>query len=261
MRDEAPNAHHGRPAVVKLDAALLHLGLLIKLVPAEIEMSVAVVTDELGLGIGPMRVAIDYLGEDEEAEHLVNDTATVKALHEMGEGLETIGNILGTREADTGGSDKISRNSKHADTAVLEFGLAKHVELLLVAVRDEPEGIVHAEGCLDAELILEGMGLDGSGGPAAGCGGGEGSGRAGEEGEGSNGLHGKVGGGVCQAAGNSGKRLHWTAAPAPNVLRGNPNPNPGELAILAIFACSLFNKLGTPHLDAVKIVFPTPNWG
>jgi hypothetical protein len=53
-----------------------------------------------------------------------------------------------TRETDSGGSDKVSDNTKHADAAVLQLNVSEAVELFLVAIGNKAKGIEESKRSL-----------------------------------------------------------------------------------------------------------------
>ena len=133
MHNQTSDTHHGSTAVVQLDRSLAKLGLLVKLVPSKVQVTVTVVTRELGQSKG---VTVDNLGNQRRGNHL-DDNDLVRG----GERLETSGHALGAGEADSGGSHKVTDNSKHADAAVLDLNLAEAVETGFIGVLQQSQGI------------------------------------------------------------------------------------------------------------------------
>ncbi|EJK45349.1 hypothetical protein THAOC_36041 [Thalassiosira oceanica] len=187
---KSKDAHHGGTAVVKLDATLGELSLLIKGVPAEVEGAVPEVTDEL------VSSSLDVL-HDEELENTneSNDLGksssrdgvrSVDGGPAVGERVERVsGRVDASAEVDSGAGDDVSEEGKLGDTSVLDLDVSETVESLLVGVVKEAERIEESKRRLGSELTLERIEL---GGGLAGLGRGEGGGRA-DEGEGSNRLH------------------------------------------------------------------------
>ena len=77
------------------------------------------------------------------------------------EGLETGGDVGeaealavgdGAGEADAGGGGEVSGDGEHGDAAVLDLDVTEAVEVGLITVGDEAEGIVEAERGLGSEL-------------------------------------------------------------------------------------------------------------
>jgi hypothetical protein len=95
-----------------------------------------------------------------------------------------------TREVDSGLVDKVSNNTKHADTSVLDLDSSKAIELLLVAISDKAKRIEKPERRLGSKLVLEAH-LQGRG--AAGALGRSKGGGASNEGGKSSSLHDDVG--------------------------------------------------------------------
>ena len=139
------DSHHGGTSVVDLDRSLLDLGFGIEFVPSKVEGSVAVVTDVFGLGVEPVGVTVDNGGNGHERKHLQQDVLSVLGLKEVVEGLESGRDITGSGESDSGGGRQVSDDGKHGNTSVGELVLSEEVELFLVAIGAEVEGIVESE--------------------------------------------------------------------------------------------------------------------
>ena len=106
MNHEAKDAHHSCAAVVDLDRALPLLGSIIELVPTKINETVAEIALELGLpartntdGLGLVAVGGLHQGDGG------NDLRPDHAGHCV-EGSESTGNVIGAREANTGGCSR-----------------------------------------------------------------------------------------------------------------------------------------------------------
>jgi hypothetical protein len=179
------NSHLGSTALVELDGTLGHLGLLVEGVPAEVKGAVAEVTDEFSSG----DVLHDgELKETNEGNNLGNsDTRNggkgAEAVGDIGERKAGVVNVSG--ETDSGFLDEVSGDGKHADASVLDLDVTETVELLLVAISNQAEGIEESKRILGSELTFEG--LQGGGGGSL-LGRGEGDGR-GDEGCDDNRLH------------------------------------------------------------------------
>mmetsp|Transcript_11293 Transcript_11293/g.33820 ORF Transcript_11293/g.33820 Transcript_11293/m.33820 type:complete len:227 (+) Transcript_11293:1114-1794(+) len=178
---EGEDAHLGGAAVVEFDAALEGLLLLGEGVPAEVEGAVAEVTGEFARGGAVGRVLHDdELEEADEGDDLGNAGGGDGAEGaEAGRDVRELGArvVDGAREEDAGLGGDLAEDGEHTDAAVLDLDVAEAVELLLVGVREEAEGIPEAEGRLDAELGLEGLEGRRAGGGRGGDGGREGEGR------------------------------------------------------------------------------------
>ena len=154
---EGEDAHHGGTALVELDGALVELGLLVEGVPAEVDGTVAEVADELtGLGAVGGVLHDEGLEEADEGEELEEACS-----RDVLEGLEAGGDVGeaealavgdGAGEADAGGGGEVSGDGEHGDAAVLDLDVTEAVEVGLITVGDEAEGIVEAERGLGSEL-------------------------------------------------------------------------------------------------------------
>ena len=185
VHHEPEDSHHGRPAVVELDGALLQLGLIVKLVPPGLERPVAKVTREF---VAEARHVLHDgdLEEPDEGEDLKRalDGDGVRAVDggpAVGEGVEGVSRVVDVaREVDTGAGDDVAQEGELGDASVLDLDVTEAVESLLVGAVQKAEGVEESEGGLGSELTLK---------SPEGCGGlasryrGEGSGGGGEGGE------------------------------------------------------------------------------
>ena len=78
-------------------------------------------------------------------------------------GSKSRGNVLGTRESDSGVSDEVSDNTQHGNTSVLELHISEAVELFLVSVGTDSQRIKKSEGSHGTELVVKGTSLEGGG--------------------------------------------------------------------------------------------------
>mmetsp|Transcript_23052 Transcript_23052/g.51179 ORF Transcript_23052/g.51179 Transcript_23052/m.51179 type:complete len:208 (-) Transcript_23052:85-708(-) len=184
---KAKDAHLSCSAVVELDGALLVLPVVGLLVPTEVEGAVAEVALELRLPVGGdsgslALVAVGGLHEGPGGDHLSPDHAGNGR-----NGIKTGGNVLGTRETNTGSGGEVSNDGKHGNTAVLELNPTEVFEALLALTVEVSHRIEEAKRRLDAKLLVE-RGRKGGGRGGLGGGGGEGGG-AGNEGGNNSELH------------------------------------------------------------------------
>jgi hypothetical protein len=183
---ESEDSHHGGTAIVQFNGTLLELGLLIKVIPAEVDISVTEVTDELVSSSGDITHE-GALEDSNEGDNLDKSgsgdgVGSEKGGDTVGEGIEGVSGVVDrSGEVDSGTGHDLSEEGKHADTSMLDLDVTKTVEALLGAVtREHSEGVEESEWGLGAKLVLEGTEL---GGGLAGLGRGEGGGRAEEGGE------------------------------------------------------------------------------
>lgn len=184
---KSQKSHLGGAALVELDGALAELGLLVEGVPAEVKGAVAEVTDEVSSSdvLHDEKLKEANEGEDLEGTSDRDGGASGPSAGDRGEG--GAGEVNVSRKADSGRGGQVSGNSEHADASVLEFDVTKAVELFLVTVRDQSQGIEESQRSLGTEFVLE-RHAEGSGGGLLG-GGGKGGG-AGDEGDDNSALHG-----------------------------------------------------------------------
>ena len=139
---EAEETHLGGTSLVEFDGTLLELSFSIESVPAKVNGAVTEVTDEFGFS-GQVTHDRGFQDSNEEKEL---DKATGgdfleggETVGDFGEGLAGV--VDGSGKTDTGFLDKVSNNTKHADTSVLQFNETKTVELFLVTIGDKAKGI------------------------------------------------------------------------------------------------------------------------
>mmetsp|Transcript_23153 Transcript_23153/g.53162 ORF Transcript_23153/g.53162 Transcript_23153/m.53162 type:complete len:285 (+) Transcript_23153:90-944(+) len=188
---KSKDTEHGGTAVVELDGTLLELGLLVKLIPAEVDVAVAEVSDELVSGSRNIthEAALEEANKGDDLNEAsgrdgVRADEGGDTVGERVEGVSGVVDVSAKVESATGGD--LSKEGKHSDTSVLDLDVTEAVESLLGAVAvQHTKRIVESKRRLGTELILEGVELSGG---LAGLGRGEGGGRA-DEGEGGNSLH------------------------------------------------------------------------
>jgi hypothetical protein len=167
---KSEDSHLGGTSVVEFDGSLGKLGLFIKRVPSEVNVSVAEVTNELVscswdiLHEGALKDSNkgddlhkssggDGIGSDDGG-----DTVGVR-----GEGVTRVVNV--SRKVDSGAGDDLSEEGKLTDASVLDLDVTKAVEAFLVFTRKLSEGIEESKRGLGTEFALEGhgegAGLDG----------------------------------------------------------------------------------------------------
>ena len=155
---ESKKSHLGGTSLVQFNGTLGELGLFIEGVPSEVKGSVTEVTDVLISG------SLDVLHDSEFQETDKGGNlkgsgdgdgeGRIPSVSKAGEGCSGVVNV--TWKVDSGGVDKVSNNSKHADTSVLDFNVTKTVELVLVAIGNKSQRIEESKGSLGTELVLEG---------------------------------------------------------------------------------------------------------
>merc|ERR1719223_1799094 len=165
---KSEDSEHGGTAVVELDGTLLELGLLIKVIPAEVNVSVTEVTNVLVSG--SLNIAHEAnLQPPDEGDDLtlslerdgVGSNKGGNAVGERVEGVTRVVDVSG--KVDSGTGDDVAEEGELSDTSVLDLDVTETVEALLGDIAGEhAEGIEESKGGLDSELILEGV--DGRGG-------------------------------------------------------------------------------------------------
>jgi hypothetical protein len=170
---ESKDAKHGGTAVVELDGTLGELGLLIKVIPAEVDVSVAEVANVLVSSFRHITHEADLQQPDE------GDDLTL-ALEGNGVGANEGGNAVGvtvkgitgvvdvSRKVEPSASHDLAQKGKLGDASVLDLDVAEAVEALLGDITGEhAEGVEEPKRGLGAKLVLEsadGQGSLGHGG-------------------------------------------------------------------------------------------------
>lgn len=191
MDHKSKNSHHGGTAVVELDGALGKLGLIIKVIPSEVNVAVAEVSNVLVSGSGNITHE-STLQDTNGGNHLDKSSGgdgvgAEKGGNTIGERVEGVSGVVDrSRKVDSGAGHNLAQESKLGDTAVLDLDVSEAVEALLGAVtREHAERIEESKRRLGAKLILEGSQRGGGLGDRGGREGGSGGDGSGED----DGLH------------------------------------------------------------------------
>mmetsp|Transcript_20836 Transcript_20836/g.32765 ORF Transcript_20836/g.32765 Transcript_20836/m.32765 type:complete len:219 (-) Transcript_20836:33-689(-) len=188
---KSKDTQHGGTAVVELNGTLGELLLLIKVIPAEVNVSVTEVTNVLVSGSlniaheGALQPSNE--GDDLNKSRGGDGVGSEEGGNSVGEGVEGISgviNISGKVESSTG--HNLAQEGELTDAAVLNLDVTEAVESLLGDISGEhAEGIEESKRGLGAKFVLEG--IDGRG-SLRHRGGSEGGGRA-DDGSDDSGLH------------------------------------------------------------------------
>jgi len=189
VNHESEDSHHSSTAVVQLDGTLGELGLFVKAVPAEVEGSVAEVSNELSLSGDILHHSElkssnegDNLGEASSRDGIRSGDGGPA----VGEGIEGVSGVVNVSgKVDSGTGNDVSKESKLSNTSVLDLDVTEAVEALLISIIEESKGVEESKRGLGTELRLEGVECSGG---LSGLGGREGGGRA-EEGSEDSELH------------------------------------------------------------------------
>ena len=154
VNHKSKNSHHGGTSIVQLNGALGKLGLLIELIPSEINVSVTEVTNVLVSGSGNIThegtLKDSDEGDDLDKSSSGDGVRSEKGGNTVGERVEGISSIVdGSRKVDSGTGDNLSKEGKLSDTSVLDLNVTETVETLLGAVSGE-----HAEGIEESKRSL-----------------------------------------------------------------------------------------------------------
>jgi len=165
---KSEDTEHGSTAVVQLNSTLLKLGLFIKVIPAEVDVSVTEVTNVFISSSGNITHE-GNLQQSDEGDDLAlslegDGIRSDQGGNTVGEGVEGVSGVVDVSgEVDSGTGDDLAKEGKLSDTSVLDLNVTEAVETLLGAVSGEhAEGVEESKRRLDTELILEGV--EGGGG-------------------------------------------------------------------------------------------------
>mmetsp|Transcript_18965 Transcript_18965/g.28633 ORF Transcript_18965/g.28633 Transcript_18965/m.28633 type:complete len:235 (-) Transcript_18965:68-772(-) len=163
MDHKSEDSEHGSTAVVQLNGTLLKLGLFIKVIPAEVNVSVTEVTNVFVSGSGNITHEGDLQPSnegDDLALSLEGDgVRSDQGGNTVGEGVEGVSGVVDVSgKVDSGTGDNLAKEGKLSDTSVLDLNVTETVETFLGAVSGEhAEGIEESKRRLDSKLILEGV--------------------------------------------------------------------------------------------------------
>merc|ERR1719416_331691 len=136
---KSKDAHHGSTAVVELDGTLGELGLLIKVIPAEVDVSVTEVTNVLVSGSGNITHEGNLQPADEgddlalslEGDGIRSDQGG----NTVGVGVEGVSGVVdGSGKVESGAGHNLTKEGKLSDTSVLDLDVTEAVEAFLGGV-------------------------------------------------------------------------------------------------------------------------------
>jgi hypothetical protein len=160
---KSEDSEHSGTSVVELDGTLLKLGLFIKVIPAEVDVSVTEISNVFISGSGNITHE-GNLQQTDEGDDLAlslegDGIRSDQGGNTVGEGVEGVSSVVDVSgEVDSGTGDDLSKEGKLSDTSVLDLNVTETVETLLGAVSGEhAEGIEESKRRLNSELILEGV--------------------------------------------------------------------------------------------------------
>mmetsp|Transcript_32846 Transcript_32846/g.68919 ORF Transcript_32846/g.68919 Transcript_32846/m.68919 type:complete len:212 (+) Transcript_32846:221-856(+) len=184
---KSKDTHHGGAAVVELDGTLGKLLLLIKVIPAEVNVSVTEVTNVLvasSLNVtheGALQPSNE--GDDLNKSSSGDGVRSEESSNSIGVRVEGIsGGIDISGDVDSSTGDDVTQKGELTDTSVLDLNVTKTVETGLAGLVEESEGIPESDRGLGTEFGFEGgecRGGLGDGGRGEGGGGGDGGGEDG----------------------------------------------------------------------------------
>mmetsp|Transcript_12326 Transcript_12326/g.8633 ORF Transcript_12326/g.8633 Transcript_12326/m.8633 type:complete len:228 (-) Transcript_12326:59-742(-) len=164
VNHKSEDSHHSSTSVVELDSTLLKLGLLIKVIPSEVNVSVTEVTNEFSLAgniLHYSKLKSSNEGDDLEKTGLWDGTYSGPSVRDGVEGSSCGVDVTWKVDSGTGGD--LSEESKLGDTSVLDLYVTKAVETFLVNISvQKSKRIEESKRRLGTKLGLEGV--EGGGG-------------------------------------------------------------------------------------------------
>jgi hypothetical protein len=153
---QGEHTHLGGTSLVQFNGTLGQLGISIERVPAKVKGAVTEITNKFVFASGILHDSkFKQTNEEEDLQGAGNwdGERGIPARSKVRELGSRVVNV--TWEVDAGLVDKVSDNSKHADTPVLDFNISETVELGLVTVGNKAKGIEETKRSLGTELVLE----------------------------------------------------------------------------------------------------------
>jgi hypothetical protein len=152
---KSQHTHLGGTALVQFNGTLLKLGLSIEGIPSVVKSIVTEVTWEFSSGDvlhdGKLQEANE--GENLKGSGDGNCLRSLPSGTDIREGGSRVVNV--SWKADSGSGDKVSDNTKHTDTSVLDLDVTKTVELFLVTISDKTKRIEETKRSLGTKFTLE----------------------------------------------------------------------------------------------------------
>ena len=159
---KSENSQLGGTSVVELNGTLGELILSGELVPAEVNVSVTEVTDELVSG--SRDILHDSAFKDSNESDELDEASSWDGVRaeESGDtvrvGCEGVTGVVNvTWKVDSGTGDNLSEESKLTDTSVLDLDVTETVETLLVGSGEHTHRVPKSERGLGTEGIIEGV--------------------------------------------------------------------------------------------------------
>ena len=133
---KSEDSEHGGTAVVELDGTLLKLGLFIKVIPSEVNVSVTEVTNVLVSSSGNIthegNLQPSNEGDDLALSLKGDGIRSDQGGNTVGEGVEGVSSVVNVSgEVDTSTGDDVTQEGKLSDTSVLDLNVTETVETFL----------------------------------------------------------------------------------------------------------------------------------
>ena len=161
---KSKDTEHSSTSVVQLNGTLGKLGLFIKVIPSEVNVSVTEVTNVFIAG--SLNVAHEAaLQPSDEADDLSlslegDGVVTDKGGNTVGEGVEGVSGVVNVSwKVDSGTGDDVTKEGKLSNTSVLDLDVTKTVETFLGDIsRKHTEGIEESKWGLGTKLVYKLLG-------------------------------------------------------------------------------------------------------
>jgi hypothetical protein len=158
---ESEDTKHDGTAVVELDGVLGELGLLIKVIPAKVNVSIAEVTDVLISGSCNIAHEADLQPADEGNDLALalewDGVGADEGGHAVGVGVEGVSQVVNvSRKVESGVGHDLAQEGELGDTSVLDLNVMEAVKELLGNITGEhAKGVEEPERGKDAKLVLK----------------------------------------------------------------------------------------------------------
>jgi len=158
---KSKDTEHSSTSVVQLNGTLGKLGLFIKVIPSEVNVSVTEVTNVFIAG--SLNVAHEAaLQPSDEADDLSlslegDGVVTDKGGNTVGEGVEGVSGVVNVSwKVDSGTGDDVTKEGKLSNTSVLDLDVTKTVETFLGDISGKhTEGIEESKWGLGTKLVYK----------------------------------------------------------------------------------------------------------
>jgi hypothetical protein len=160
VNHKSKNSHHGGTSVVQFNGTLRELGLFIKVIPSEVDVTVTEVTGEFGKS---WNLTHESAFEDSNSgDHLHNSgggdvVVSEDGSNSIGERVEGVTSVVdGSWKVESGTGGDLAKEGQHTDASVLDLDVTKTFESFFGGItREKTERIEEAKRRLGTKFFLE----------------------------------------------------------------------------------------------------------